>query len=90
MTRLTAKQKQRLYNLLTQGRRGIEIAKRLNLDPKVIYYHQKKFLGKDVKSYVKAIGTDKPDAKKQISVALIIIGEQITAIGRAMRGDYSV
>jgi len=86
---MTKKQKSKMFSLFEKGHRGVEVAKRLNVNPKLIYYHQKKFLG-DVKSYVKAIGTDKPDTKKQISVALIIIGEQITAIGRAMRGDHSV
>ena len=87
MTRLTAKQKQRLYNLLTQGRRGVEIAKRLNIDPKVIYYHQKKFLRNN---YIDSIGADKPTTKQEVGQNLIVIGELISKLGRNMCGDHSV
>jgi len=95
---MSPKKKEKMLALFAEGLRGVQVAKRLNIDPKVIYYHQNKFLGKapkdkkevTAKKYIKAIGPDKPNLKKQIGVALIIIGEQITAIGRALRGDHSV
>ena len=90
MTRLTAKQKEKMQKLFEQGYRGKDLAERLNVNHRSIYYHQNKFLGSKVKQYVKAIGPDKPNPNKQIGLALIVIGEQIAMIGRTLRGNYSV
>jgi len=84
---MTKKQKAKMFSLFEKGHRGVEVAKRLNVNPKLIYYHQKKFLRNN---YIDSIGADKPTTKQEVGQNLIVIGELISKLGRNMCGDHSV
>ena len=71
---MTPKKKAKMLKLFEEGVRGINVAKRLNIDPKLVYYHQKKFLN----NYIKAIGPDKPRPNwEAVGLALIQLGKAL-------------